>query len=62
MRKLALVGMAVAMMMVGACSSPGGGGSQPAMMKCSGCKADVPADKCCPKDHMCEKCDKCTTK
>jgi hypothetical protein len=52
--------MAVAMMMGGACSSPGGGW-QPGMTKCAGCKADVPAEKCCPKDPLCEKCDKSTT-
>lgn len=62
MKKLALIGLAVGMMFVGSCSSPGGASSPPAMMKCAGCKADVPAEKCCPKDHLCDKCDKCTPK
>lgn len=60
MKTLALIGLAVGMMFVGACSS-GGESAPPAMMKCAACKTEVPADKCCAKDHLCQKCDKCTT-
>ena len=59
MKKLAMAFLAVAVLSVGACSSSGGGAE---MMTCAGCKKDVPAEKCCKKDTMCDKCDKCSKK